>query len=115
MQAAVQYPLLHLAGGDHADLDAHIRAAVLQFGQGMGDAHMRQGDQVVGKADVQLTAQVLVQAVDLGTESFQCTEQLQCRVIDLAAFLGQRETGTTTLAQAQTQALFEIVHLLADG
>lgn len=66
----------------------------------MGDAHVRQGDQVVGQANVQLATQVLVQAVDLGAKAFQCAEQLQCRMVDLAAFLGQRETGAATLAQA---------------
>jgi len=81
----------------------------------MGDAHVRQGDQVIGQADVQLAAQMLVQAVDLGTETFQRAEQLQGRMVDLAAFLGQRETGAATLAQAQPQALLKVVHLLADG
>jgi hypothetical protein len=93
----------------------HVRAAVLEFGQGMGDAHVRQGDQVVGQADVQLAAQMLVQAIDLGAKAFQRTEQLQGRMVDLAAFLGQRETGAAALAQAQAEALFKVVHLLADG
>ncbi|MNE68807.1 hypothetical protein D3C80_1644890 [compost metagenome] len=66
----------------------------------MGDAHVRQGHQVVGQADVQLSAQVLVQAVDLGAETFQGTEQLQGRLIHLAAFFGQRESGAPALAQA---------------
>lgn len=114
MQAAIEHPLLDLAGGDHADLDVHIGTTVLQFGQGVGDAHVRQGDQVVGQADVQLAAQVLVQAIDLGAERFQGAEQLQRRVVDLAALLRQRETGATALAQAQAQALLEVVHLLAD-
>ena len=69
--------MLDLAGGDHTDLDAYIRAAVLEFRQGMGDTHVRQGHQVVGQADVQLAAQMLVQAVDLGAEAFQRAEQLQ--------------------------------------
>ena len=77
MQAAVEHAVFDLAGRDHADLDAHIGATVLEFGQGMGDAHVRQGDQVIGQADVQLAAQMLVQAIDLGTEAFQCAEQLQ--------------------------------------
>ncbi|MNY30211.1 hypothetical protein D3C86_1643050 [compost metagenome] len=64
----------------------------------MGDAHVGQGDQVVGQADGQLTAQMLVQAVDLGAETFQCTQQLQRRLIDLPTFLGQGETGPPALA-----------------
>ncbi|MNO82377.1 hypothetical protein D3C76_736500 [compost metagenome] len=107
--------MLDLAGGDHADVDAHVRAAVLELGKRMGDAHVRQGHQVIGQADVQLAAQVLVQPVDLGTEALQGTEQLQGRMVDLAAFLGQRKTGTAALAQAQAQALLQVVHLLADG
>ncbi|MCY1434972.1 hypothetical protein D9M71_510510 [compost metagenome] len=107
--------MFDLAGGDHADLDSYLGPAVLEFGQGVGDAHVRQGHQVVGQADVQLATQMLVQAVDLGAEAFQGTEQLQGRMVDLAAFLGQREPGTAALAQAQAQALLQIVHLLADG
>ncbi|MNH19824.1 hypothetical protein D3C86_2128010 [compost metagenome] len=55
----------------------------------MSDAHVRQGHQIVGQADVQLATQVLVQAVHLGAETFQGAEQLQGRLIHLAAFLGQ--------------------------
>ena len=115
MQAAVQYALLDFAGRGHADLDAHVRAALLQARQGVGDAHVRHGHQVVGQADVQLAAQVLVQAVDLGAKTLQGAEQLQGRLIDLAAFLGQGKAGAPPLAQAQAEALFEIAHLLADG
>lgn len=89
MQAAVEHPLLDLAGGDHADLYAHVRAAVLELGQGVGDAHVRQGHQVVCEANVELTPQVLVQAVDLRAKGLQGAEQLKRRMIDLAALLGQ--------------------------
>ncbi|MNE95955.1 hypothetical protein D3C80_1941110 [compost metagenome] len=76
---------------------------------------MWQGDQVVRQADGQFAAQVLVQAVDLGAETLQCTQQLQRRLINLTTFFGQGKTGPATLAQTQAQALFEIAHLLADG
>ena len=36
-------------------------------------------------------------------------------MVDLAAFLRQRETGAAALTQAQAEAVFEVVHLLADG
>jgi hypothetical protein len=39
---------------------------------------------------------------------------LQRRLINLAAFFGQRESGAAALAQAQAEALFQIAHLLAD-
>ncbi|MNP86421.1 hypothetical protein D3C76_1866480 [compost metagenome] len=65
--------MFHFVGRDHADLDLHVRTSFLQLRQGVSDAHVRQGDQVVRQADGQLTAQVLVQAVDLGAEAFQCT------------------------------------------
>ena len=81
----------------------------------MGDAHVGQGDEVVGEADVQLAAQVLVQAVDLGAEALQGAEQLQRRLVHLAAFLGQGEAGAAALAQAQAEALLQVAHLLADG
>ncbi|MNV75900.1 hypothetical protein D3C71_1692260 [compost metagenome] len=107
--------MFDLAGGDHADLDSYLGPAVLEFGQGVGDAHVWQGHQIVGQADVELAAQVLVQAVDLGTKTLQGAEQLQCGLIDLATFLGQRKTRASTLAKAQAEALFQVVHLLADG
>ncbi|MNM57271.1 hypothetical protein D3C81_684690 [compost metagenome] len=40
---------------------------------------------------------------------------MQRRLIHLAAFLGQRKTRASALAQAQAQALLEVAHLLADG
>ncbi|MNG22167.1 hypothetical protein D3C84_1066240 [compost metagenome] len=80
----------------------------------MGDAHVGQGDQVVRQTNDQFATQVLVQAVDLGAEAFQRTQQLQRRLIDLATFLGQGKTGASTLAQAQAEALLQIAHLLAD-
>ncbi|MNZ46874.1 hypothetical protein D3C78_645700 [compost metagenome] len=36
-------------------------------------------------------------------------------MVDLTTFLGQREPGAAALAQAQAEALLEVVHLLADG
>ncbi|MCY1440278.1 hypothetical protein D9M71_565460 [compost metagenome] len=115
VHAAVEHPLLHLAGRRHADIDHHVRPALLQARQRMGDAHVRQGHQVVGEADVQLATQVLVQAVDLGAEGFQRRQQLHGRLVHLAAFLGQGEAGSPALAQAQAEALFQVAHLLADG
>ncbi|MCY1367884.1 hypothetical protein D9M69_548360 [compost metagenome] len=73
MQATVEYALLDFIGRDHADLDLHVRAAFFQLREGMGDAHVRQGDQVVRQTDDQFAAQVLVQAIDLGAEAFQRT------------------------------------------
>ncbi|MNL68939.1 hypothetical protein D3C87_1937370 [compost metagenome] len=73
MQATVEYALFDFVGRNHADLNLHIRAPFLQLRQGVGDAHMGEGDQVVGQADGQLAAQVLVQTVDFGAETFQGT------------------------------------------
>ncbi|MCY1354371.1 hypothetical protein D9M69_407460 [compost metagenome] len=114
VQAAIEHALFHLAGRRHADVDLHVRAALLQARQRMGDAHVRQCHQVVGEADVQLATQVLVQAVDLGAEGFQRRQQLHGRLVHLAAFLGQGEAGAAALAQAQAEALFQVAHLLAD-
>ncbi|MNP78561.1 hypothetical protein D3C76_1762080 [compost metagenome] len=74
MQATVEHALLHFVGGDHADLDLHVRPALLQLRQGMGNAHVGQGDQVIGESDGQFSPQVLVQAIDLGAEAFQRTQ-----------------------------------------
>lgn len=41
MQAAIQHALLDFTGRCHADLNAHVRAALLQACQGVGDAHVR--------------------------------------------------------------------------
>jgi hypothetical protein len=68
-----------------------------------------------GEADVQLAAQLAVQAVDVVAEALQRAEQLQRRLVHLAAFLGQGEAGAAALAQAQAQALLQVAHLLADG
>ena len=74
MQAAVEHALLDFIGRDHADLNLHVRPALLQLRQRVSDAHVGQGDQVVGQADGQFAAQVLVQAVDLGAKTFQRTQ-----------------------------------------
>ncbi|MOA56887.1 hypothetical protein D3C78_1809640 [compost metagenome] len=74
MQAPVEHALLDFVGGDHANLDLHVGPAFFQLRQGVGDAHVGQGDQVVGQADGQFTAQMLVQAVDLGAKAFQCAQ-----------------------------------------
>ena len=88
--------------------------ALLEPGQGVGDAHVLHRDQVVGQADIQLAAQVLVQAVDLGAKALQRRQQLLGALVHLAAFFGQGKAGAAALAQTQTEALFEVAHLLAD-
>jgi len=50
-----------------------------------------------------------VQAVDLGAEALQSAEQLQCRVVDLAAFLGQRETGASIVEVTIAMVVFIII------
>src|SRR5690606_14559018 len=52
---------------------------------------------------------------DVVAKALQRAEQLQGRLIDFATFLGQGETGAPALAQAQSQALLQIAHLLTDG
>ncbi len=115
VEMAIEHAGLDLAGQGHADVDHHVGRSALEGGQGMGDAHARLGDQVVDDAEVQLATQVLVQLVDLAAKAFQGGEQRLAGLEHLAAFVGQRETGATALTEAHAQALFQIVHVQADG
>lgn len=74
MQAAVEHTLFNFMGRDHADMNLYIRPTLLELGQCMGDTHMGQGDQVIGQANGQFAAQMLVKAVDLGTKALKCAE-----------------------------------------
>ncbi|MNZ73093.1 hypothetical protein D3C78_914940 [compost metagenome] len=114
MQMTIEHAQFDLARGGHADIDAYPRAALLQCTQGMGDAHLRQGHQVVDDADVQLAAQVPVQVVDLGAEALQRRQQRLGGAVHLAALVGQGEAGAAALAQAHAQALFQVAHVQAD-
>ena len=114
MQVAVEHAQFDLVGGGHADVDPHLRSLPLERAESVGDAHLRQGHQVVDDADVEFAAQVLVQVVDLGAEPLQRRQQGLGRAIDLAALVGQGEAGAAALAQAHAQALLQVAHVQAD-
>ena len=74
MQAPIEYPLLDFVGGDHADLYLHVRPALFKLGQCVSNAHVGNGDEVIGQADGQLTTQMLMQTVNFGAKAFKCAQ-----------------------------------------
>ncbi|PLV63026.1 hypothetical protein NV64_04055 [Erwinia sp. B116] len=114
LDTPVQQPALNIGRGAHTQIDAYLRRPAAHLRQRVGNLHLRGGHQIIDQRDAELTAQLFMQLIDLLTEGFHRRQQRVAEPQDLPPLIGQRKTGTATLAQSHAETLFQIAHVQAD-
>ncbi len=93
----------------------HVRPAILELGERIGDPHLGQGDQVIGDADIEFAPKVAMQGIHLVAKTLQVRDQPARGLVHGFSFGGEHETGAPALAQREPEPGLQFAHMDGDG
>ena len=115
VQLVLQQAAFQFGGHGGEQLDLHRLVACAKALDGLGHLFQHLRSQSLGQTDAQLAEQLVGHALGFVLEGVDGTEQPSCGAQHLLTLGRQAKARLAALAQAKTQAGFQLGHLRADG